>query len=178
MRALWLHLAGNEKSAGAKESACELQLRTQSPQPTARFFIPLGRTLADGKWHINSHYPTQAKRRLEWGTQHLSPVWPKLWWASPGFPVELVGVGELHAVPASRDRTRESVWSRVQEIRVAHLFRPTYAPRHAGAGLANVGHPSRGEDWLLVLFVCYTTARPFCLAVGLVFFVLFVGYAT
>ena len=26
--------------------------------------------------------------------------------SSPGFPVELVGVGELHAVPASRDRTR------------------------------------------------------------------------
>jgi hypothetical protein len=39
--------------------------------------------VADGKWHINSHYPTQAKRRLEWGTQHLLPVWQKLWWASP-----------------------------------------------------------------------------------------------
>jgi hypothetical protein len=29
-----------------------------------------------------------------------------------------------------------------QEIRVAYRFRPTYAPRHAGAGVANVGHPS------------------------------------
>ena len=27
------------------------------------------------KWQIESHYPTQAKRRLEWGTQHLLPVW-------------------------------------------------------------------------------------------------------
>ncbi len=24
-------------------------------------------------------YPTQAKGRLEWGTQHLLPVWEKLW---------------------------------------------------------------------------------------------------
>jgi hypothetical protein len=30
--------------------------------------------LADGKSHIGSHHPTQAKRRLEWGTQHLLPV--------------------------------------------------------------------------------------------------------
>jgi hypothetical protein len=28
----------------------------------------------------------------------------------------------------------------------AHLLRPTYAPRHAGAGWANVGHPSRTVD--------------------------------
>jgi hypothetical protein len=26
---------------------------------------------SNGKWHSESHYPTQAKRRLEWGTQHL-----------------------------------------------------------------------------------------------------------
>ena len=32
----------------------------------------------NGKWHIGSHYPTQAKVRLEWGTQHLLPVWQKL----------------------------------------------------------------------------------------------------
>jgi hypothetical protein len=25
----------------------------------------------------------------------------------------------------------------------AHLLRPMYAPRHAGAGGANMGHPSR-----------------------------------
>ena len=24
--------------------------------------------MANGKWHIESHYPTQAKERLEWGT--------------------------------------------------------------------------------------------------------------
>jgi hypothetical protein len=28
----------------------------------------------------------------------------------------------------------------------ADHFRPTYAPRHAGAGLANVGHPSIPSD--------------------------------
>jgi hypothetical protein len=31
--------------------------------------------VADGEWHFNSHYPTQANRRLEWDTQHLLPVW-------------------------------------------------------------------------------------------------------
>jgi hypothetical protein len=30
--------------------------------------------VASGKWHIEGHYPTQAKGRLEWGTQHLLPV--------------------------------------------------------------------------------------------------------
>jgi hypothetical protein len=28
----------------------------------------------DGKWHVESHYPTQAQRGLEWGTQHLLVV--------------------------------------------------------------------------------------------------------
>jgi hypothetical protein len=35
----------------------------------------------------------------------------------PGFPVELVGVGELHAAFFTESRTREHVWSLVQEIR-------------------------------------------------------------
>ena len=30
---------------------------------------------ANEKRHIDSHYPTQAKGRLEWGTQHFLPVW-------------------------------------------------------------------------------------------------------
>jgi hypothetical protein len=33
-----------------------------------RFFPWAG--VANGKWHMKSHYPTQAKTRLEWGTQH------------------------------------------------------------------------------------------------------------
>jgi hypothetical protein len=53
----------------------------------------------------------------------------------PGFPVELVGVGGLHAAFLNESRTRGSVWRHVQEIRVAHLLRPRYA-------LANLGHPS------------------------------------
>ncbi len=39
---------------------------------------------------------------------------------SRGFPVELVGVGELHAAFLTESRTREPVWSLAQEIRVAH----------------------------------------------------------
>jgi hypothetical protein len=34
--------------------------------------------LVNGEWHIESHYPTQAKVRLEWGTQQLLPVRQKL----------------------------------------------------------------------------------------------------
>jgi hypothetical protein len=45
----------------------------------------------------------------------------------PGFPVELVGVGGLHAAFLNESRTRGSVWRHVQEIRVAHLLRPRYA---------------------------------------------------
>jgi hypothetical protein len=33
--------------------------------------------VANGKLQIESHYPTQAKGRLEWGTQHFLPVWQK-----------------------------------------------------------------------------------------------------
>ena len=37
---------------------------------------------------------------------------------SPGFPVELVGVGEPHAAFLTESRTRSHGWSLVQEIRV------------------------------------------------------------
>ncbi len=30
------------------------------------------------KWHSESHYPTQAKGRLEWGTQRLLLGWQRL----------------------------------------------------------------------------------------------------
>jgi hypothetical protein len=40
-------------------------------------FPPAG--VANGKWPIKRRYPTQAKGRLEWGTQHLLPVWRKPW---------------------------------------------------------------------------------------------------
>jgi hypothetical protein len=76
-------------------------------------------------------------------------IFQKPWWASPGFPVELGGVGELHAAFLTESRTREPVWSLVQEIRVARQIRPTYAPRLAGAGEANVGHPS-SSYWVLL----------------------------
>ena len=48
---------------------------------TGRKAICVWAGVANGKWHIDSHYPTQAKVRLEWGTQHLSSVWQKLWCA-------------------------------------------------------------------------------------------------
>ena len=41
--------------------------------------------MADGKWLIEGHYPTQAKGRLEWGTQHLLPGVAKLLGTSPVF---------------------------------------------------------------------------------------------
>jgi hypothetical protein len=31
--------------------------------------------MANWKWQIERRYPTQAKVRLEWGTQQLLPVW-------------------------------------------------------------------------------------------------------
>ena len=37
-----------------------------------------------------------------------------------------------------------------------HLFRPMYAPRHAGAGWANMGHPSREEGFALCSKHCAT----------------------
>jgi hypothetical protein len=49
--------------------------------------------VANGKWPIESHYPTQAKERLEWGTQHLLPVWQKL---HPHPTLTKVGVTEAY----------------------------------------------------------------------------------
>ncbi len=42
---------------------------------------------------------------------------------SPGFPVELVGVGKVHAAFVNESRTRGPVQRSVQEIRVAPLPR-------------------------------------------------------
>jgi hypothetical protein len=50
----------------------------------------------------------------------------------PGFPVEIVGVGELHAAFLNESRTRGPVWRHVQEIRVAPLLQPTYAEANVG----------------------------------------------
>jgi hypothetical protein len=44
--------------------------------------------------------------------------WARRLTRSPGFPVELVGVGELHAAFLTESRTPEPVWTLVQEIRV------------------------------------------------------------
>src|SRR6202453_1884511 len=41
---------------------------------------------------------------------------------APRFPVEVIGVGEGHAVPAGLDRTRGRIQRSVQEIRVAGIF--------------------------------------------------------
>jgi hypothetical protein len=48
-------------------------------------------------------------------------------WPSPGFPVDLVRVGELYAASLNESRRRGRWWRPWQEIRVAHCFRPTYA---------------------------------------------------
>jgi hypothetical protein len=52
--------------------------RSANPVPYTQIVF-VWRSWKNGKWHIESHYPTQAKRRLERGTQHLLPVWQKLW---------------------------------------------------------------------------------------------------
>jgi hypothetical protein len=58
-------------------------------------------------WHIESHYPTQAKGRLEWGTQHLLPVERTAGpLASSGFPVGFGGFGEPHAAFLKESRIR------------------------------------------------------------------------
>ena len=43
-------------------------------RPRLRTFYFLWAGVADEKSHDESDYPTQAKRRLEWGTQHLLPA--------------------------------------------------------------------------------------------------------
>src|ERR1700683_1756468 len=54
------------------------------PQTDPGFPVPPGvrdpvllRRTFHGRWQIASHYPTQAKGRLEWATQHSLPMWQK-----------------------------------------------------------------------------------------------------
>src|ERR1700677_831548 len=72
------------RHAGAGESSSKLisqpfrvcvrtpLIRQGSEDPVPHF--PWTAT-ANAERHIDSHYPTQAKGRLEWGTQHFLPVW-------------------------------------------------------------------------------------------------------
>jgi len=43
-------------------------------KPKTGVFVCPPAGMANGKWHIESRHPTQAKGRLEWGTQHLLPA--------------------------------------------------------------------------------------------------------
>jgi hypothetical protein len=69
--------------------------------------------------------------------------------ASPGFPVGLGGIKELHAAFLTESRTREHGWCRVQEIRVApsfssHICRGRCEKPHLRIftpSAANVRHP-------------------------------------
>jgi hypothetical protein len=56
-----------------------------------------------------------------------APCSPK---RTPGFPVEIPGVDELHAAFLNESRTRGCRWRPVQEIRV-------YGPKKMGAALSN-----------------------------------------
>jgi hypothetical protein len=70
-----------EKSAEAKPGLGPLAgLRSRSPSMGS--FSWAG--VANGKWQIESHYPTQAKGRLEWGTQHLLLVLVMMFSSSSG----------------------------------------------------------------------------------------------
>jgi hypothetical protein len=44
------------------------------PESDLLFLFPATLPTALWKRHIERRYPTQAKVRLEWGTQHLLPV--------------------------------------------------------------------------------------------------------
>ncbi len=69
-------------------------------------------------------------------------------WASPGFPVKLVDVGQVHAAFLNESRTRGRVQCSLQEIRVAHLF-GSYAPRRTW-GTRPEGKACREAwDWVL-----------------------------
>jgi hypothetical protein len=63
----------------------------------------------------------QPRLRAWWKTGHLefgaAASGGKAADRGPGFPVELVGLGELHAAFLTESRTRELLWSLVQEIR-------------------------------------------------------------
>src|ERR1700677_168290 len=48
------------------------------------------------------------------------------WSSTPGFPVELDGAGQIHALFLTERRTRYLVWRNVQEIRVGDGHRPIF----------------------------------------------------
>ena len=84
-----------------------------------------------GTWDDDDLFPMLSRKDV---TALISASRANNGGASPGFPVELGEMKELHAAFLEESRTREDGWCRVQEIRVAPSFHPTYAG-------ANVGHP-------------------------------------
>jgi hypothetical protein len=71
--------------------------------------------------------------------------------ASPGFPVEFGGVGELHAAFLTESRTRGHVRCSVKEVRVAPLFQPMYAK------VREHGAPVQGARLVRKQEICRTT---------------------
>ena len=82
--------------------------------------------------HGNTNLPFVIPGFQEWSAE---PQIPRL--RSPGFPVELPGVDELHAAFLNESRTRTRRWRPVQEIRV-------HGPKKMGAALQLFF--SRGQD--------------------------------
>ena len=80
----------------------------------------------------NTNLPFVIPGFQEWSAE---PQIPRL--RSPGFPVELPGVDELHAAFLNESRTRTRRWRPVQEIRV-------HGPKKMGAALQLFF--SRGQD--------------------------------
>ena len=84
----------------------------------------------DGMWHIEIHYPTQAKGRLEWGTEHLLPVWQTLSWGGPGTPtirvLTMTPVVGIQTHPASGGDCYRHLWlclyGTSPEVRLARLL--------------------------------------------------------
>ena len=73
--------------------------------------------------------------------------------ASPGFPVEIGCVGAPHAAFLTESRTREPVWRRLQEIRVAPSF-------SAQVRWGEPGHPSSSSPIQFLLGSAWQQTPP------------------
>jgi hypothetical protein len=68
--------------------------------------------------------------------------------AYSGFPVEIAGVGELHAAFLNESRTRGCWWCPVREIRVHGLKRAMLAVLVSAPGKDRGGPAKCGLQWL------------------------------
>jgi hypothetical protein len=116
--------------------------------------------MRNGKWHIESHYPTQAKERLEWGTQHPAFVAVRmklqvpvrlrsgqaLPYATPDFLSRLVALANFVRLSYGKPHTGPGAVPRCRKSESAPV------PRQAGTGgmtkLRAVANLKHGWRWM------------------------------